>query len=111
VRTASQLVDEIAPDVLPPQGVPVLAGAPLRVSDFARVDDWAARGYAPRERDYQRGAYGRGGFTPQFLVRAADNAAPSIRKTATSILTRQADSVGGLVVGARGRCSATPSFF
>jgi hypothetical protein len=30
-----------------------------------RVDDWAARGYAPRERDYQR-AYGRGGFTPNF---------------------------------------------
>jgi hypothetical protein len=28
VRTASQLVDEIASDVLPPQGVPVLAGAP-----------------------------------------------------------------------------------
>ncbi len=26
----------------------------------------AARGYAPRERDYQRGAYGRGGFTPNF---------------------------------------------
>ena len=25
-----------------------------------RVDDWPARGYAPRERDYQRGAYGRG---------------------------------------------------
>jgi hypothetical protein len=31
-----------------------------------RVDDWAARSYAPRERDYQRGAYGRGGFTPNF---------------------------------------------
>jgi len=31
-----------------------------------RVDDWAARGYAPRERDYQRGAYGRGGFTPNL---------------------------------------------
>ena len=31
-----------------------------------RVDDWAARGYAPRERDYQRGAYGRGSFTPNF---------------------------------------------
>ena len=31
-----------------------------------RVDDWAARGYAPRERDYQRSAYGRGGFTPNF---------------------------------------------
>ena len=31
-----------------------------------RIDDWAARGYAPRERDYQRGAYGRGGFTPNF---------------------------------------------
>jgi hypothetical protein len=31
-----------------------------------RVDDWAARGYVPRERDYQRGAYGRGGFTPNF---------------------------------------------
>jgi hypothetical protein len=31
-----------------------------------RVDDWAARGYPPRERDYQRGAYGRGGFTPNF---------------------------------------------
>ena len=31
-----------------------------------RADDWAARGYAPRERDYQRGAYGRGGFTPNF---------------------------------------------
>ncbi len=31
-----------------------------------RVDDWAARGYAPRERDYQRGASGRGGFTPNF---------------------------------------------
>ena len=30
-----------------------------------RIDDWAARGYAPRERDYQR-AYGRGGFTPNF---------------------------------------------
>jgi hypothetical protein len=29
-----------------------------------RVDDWAARRYAPRERDYQRRAYGRGGFTP-----------------------------------------------
>jgi K+/H+ antiporter YhaU regulatory subunit KhtT len=28
VRTASQLVDEIAAHVLPPQGVPVLAGAP-----------------------------------------------------------------------------------
>jgi hypothetical protein len=28
VRTASQLVDEIALHVLPPQGVPVLAGAP-----------------------------------------------------------------------------------
>ena len=28
-----------------------------------RVDDWAARGYA---RDYQRGVYGRGGFTPNF---------------------------------------------
>ena len=31
-----------------------------------RVDDWAARGYATRGRDYQRGAYGRGGFTPNF---------------------------------------------
>jgi hypothetical protein len=31
-----------------------------------RVDDWAARGYAPRERDYRRGAYGRGGVTPNF---------------------------------------------
>jgi hypothetical protein len=31
-----------------------------------RVDDSAARGYVPRERDYQRGAYGRGGFTPNF---------------------------------------------
>jgi hypothetical protein len=31
-----------------------------------RVDDWAARGYVPRERDYQRGAYSRGGFTPNF---------------------------------------------
>ena len=31
-----------------------------------RVDDWTTRGYAPRERDYQRGAYGRGGFTPNF---------------------------------------------
>ena len=31
-----------------------------------RVDDWAARRYAPRERDYQRGAYGREGFTPNF---------------------------------------------
>ncbi len=31
-----------------------------------RVDDWAARGYAPRERDYQRGAYGREGFTHNF---------------------------------------------
>jgi hypothetical protein len=32
------------------------------------VPSWheAARGYAPRERDYQRGAYGRGGFTPNF---------------------------------------------
>jgi hypothetical protein len=29
-----------------------------------RVDDWAVRGYVPRERDYRRGAYGRGGFTP-----------------------------------------------
>jgi hypothetical protein len=29
-----------------------------------RVDDWAARGYALRERDYQRGANGR--FTPNF---------------------------------------------
>jgi hypothetical protein len=29
-----------------------------------RVDDSAARGYVPRERDYQRGAYGHGGFTP-----------------------------------------------
>jgi hypothetical protein len=28
-----------------------------------RVDDWATRGYA---RDYQRGVYGRGGFTPNF---------------------------------------------
>jgi hypothetical protein len=28
-----------------------------------RVDDWAARGYA---RDYRRGVYGRGGFTPNF---------------------------------------------
>jgi hypothetical protein len=39
-------------------------GAPSRRE--VRVDDWAARGYAPRERDYQRGAYGRGGFTPNF---------------------------------------------
>jgi hypothetical protein len=31
-----------------------------------RVDDWAARSYAPGKRDYQRGAYGRGGFTPNF---------------------------------------------
>jgi hypothetical protein len=31
-----------------------------------RVDDLAARGYTPRERDYERGAYGRGGFTPNF---------------------------------------------
>jgi hypothetical protein len=31
-----------------------------------RVDDWAARGYALRERDYQRGGYGRGGFMPNF---------------------------------------------
>jgi hypothetical protein len=31
-----------------------------------RVGDWAARGYAPRERDYQRGAYGREGFTHNF---------------------------------------------
>jgi hypothetical protein len=31
-----------------------------------RVDDWAARGYVPRKGDYQRGAYGRGGFTPNF---------------------------------------------
>ena len=32
-----------------------------------RVDDWAARGYAPRERDDQRGGYGRrGGFMPSF---------------------------------------------
>jgi hypothetical protein len=31
-----------------------------------RVDDWAARGYAPRERDYQPGASGRGGFPPNF---------------------------------------------
>jgi hypothetical protein len=31
-----------------------------------RVDDWAARGYAPRERDYQQGGYGRGGFMPNF---------------------------------------------
>jgi len=30
------------------------------------VDDWAARGYAPRKRDYQRGADGRTGFTPNF---------------------------------------------
>jgi hypothetical protein len=28
-----------------------------------RVD---ARSYAPRKRDYQRGAYSRGGFTPNF---------------------------------------------
>jgi hypothetical protein len=34
-----------------------------------RVDDWAARGYVPRERDYQRGAYGREGFTPQLKFR------------------------------------------
>jgi hypothetical protein len=34
-----------------------------------RVDDSAARGYVPRERDYQRGAYGRGGFTPQLKFR------------------------------------------
>ena len=31
-----------------------------------QVDDWGARGYAPRERDYQRGAYGRGSFSPNF---------------------------------------------
>src|SRR5438132_1090899 len=31
-----------------------------------RVAGWAARAYPPRERDYQRGAYGRGGFTPNF---------------------------------------------
>jgi hypothetical protein len=36
-----------------------------------RADDWAARGYAPRERDYQRGAYGRGGFTPNFWSSSA----------------------------------------
>jgi hypothetical protein len=36
-------------------------GAPSRRE--VRVD---ARSYAPRERDYQRGAYGRGGFTPNF---------------------------------------------
>ena len=29
-----------------------------------RVDAWAARGYAPRERDDQRGGYARGGFIP-----------------------------------------------
>jgi hypothetical protein len=34
-----------------------------------RVDEPAARGYVPRERDYQRGAYGRGGFTPQLKFR------------------------------------------
>jgi hypothetical protein len=39
-------------------------GAPSRRE--VRVDDWAARGYAPRERDYQRRAYGHGGFTPNF---------------------------------------------
>jgi hypothetical protein len=27
-----------------------------------RVDDWAARGYAPRERDYRRGGYGSPSF-------------------------------------------------
>jgi hypothetical protein len=31
-----------------------------------RVDDWAARGYAPRESDYQRGGYGRQGFGRNF---------------------------------------------
>jgi len=32
------------------------------------VPSWheAAHGYAPRERDYQRGAYGRGAFMPNF---------------------------------------------
>lgn len=27
-----------------------------------RVDDWSARGYAPRQRDYPRGGYGQGSF-------------------------------------------------
>jgi hypothetical protein len=31
-----------------------------------RVDDWGARGYAPRESDYQRGGYGRQGFVRNF---------------------------------------------
>jgi transposase, IS5 family len=31
-----------------------------------RVDDSAARGYAPRERDHQWGAHGRRDFTPNF---------------------------------------------
>jgi hypothetical protein len=30
-----------------------------------RVDDWAARGYAPRESNYQRGGYGQG-FVQNF---------------------------------------------
>jgi hypothetical protein len=30
-----------------------------------RIDDWAARGYAPRGRDYQR-AHTVAGFTPNF---------------------------------------------
>ena len=31
-----------------------------------RVDDWGARGYAPRENDYQRGGYARQGFVRNF---------------------------------------------
>jgi hypothetical protein len=31
-----------------------------------RVNDWGARGYAPRESDYQRGGYGRQGFYRNF---------------------------------------------
>jgi hypothetical protein len=39
-------------------------GAPSWRED--RVDDWAARGYAPRVSDYQRGGYGRQGFARNF---------------------------------------------
>jgi hypothetical protein len=31
-----------------------------------RVDDWGGRGYAPMERDYQRGGYGHQGFYRNF---------------------------------------------
>jgi hypothetical protein len=38
-----------------------------------RVDDWAARGYAPREPDYQRGRLRSRGLYTQFLVRWVDS--------------------------------------